>query len=176
MTIKFSRILLGRSIGCQDFCVVAGSYIRCFSPTNGLLKDILWEDNHSEGLRKAFVEEEIPVRLFLTKECNVLLLDWSSDLFCRMVEIFDLQVECTGRKDVDPRAWWCVTDATLRIRYEIGEGNHPVNPGSDFFSAATNERVQGTKILIIVHHVITKIIVQDFFPRCNALLEDCSLD
>jgi hypothetical protein len=43
--------------------------------------------------------------------------------------------------------------------------DNPVNSGSDFFSPATNERVQGTKILIIVHHVITKIIVRDFFPR-----------
>jgi hypothetical protein len=43
--------------------------------------------------------------------------------------------------------------------------NNPVNPSSDFFSPATNEREQGTKILIIVHHVITKIIVRDFFPR-----------
>jgi hypothetical protein len=40
--------------------------------------------------------------------------------------------------------------------------NNPVNPGSDFFSAATDERVQCTKISIIVLHVIIKIMVQDF--------------
>jgi hypothetical protein len=50
--------------------------------------------------------------------------------------------------------------------------DNPVNPGSDFFSAATDERVQCTKISIIVLHVIIKI-SSGFFPeRCNALLED----
>jgi len=45
MTIKFSRILLGRSIGCQDFWVVAGSYIRCFSPTIGLSEETIRKNN-----------------------------------------------------------------------------------------------------------------------------------